>query len=109
MIPHHIRVRLENVAFIIDETRHGNLLGLYHGIPLPQRGGNYSGALPDTITIFLRALEDAAGNSDSRLRRMIIETVHHEIAHYFGFSEAKVRQWERRRKLHDASPPSRNP
>lgn len=100
MIPGHIRARLENVAFIIDETQHGNLLGLYHGIPLPQRGGNYSGVLPDTITIFLRALEDAASNSESRLRRMIIETVHHEIAHYFGFSEAKVRQWERRRTVH---------
>ena len=30
----------------------GELLGLYQGVPLPQRTTGYSGVLPDIITIF---------------------------------------------------------
>jgi len=98
MIPPHIRARLENVAFVIDDQQLGNLLGLYNGIPLPKRGPNYSGVLPDKITIFQRTIEATSGNDDERIRKLTTEVVHHEIGHYFGFSEHKVRQWERNRR-----------
>lgn len=98
MVPAHIRRRIENVAFVVDDQRHGNLLGLYHGIPLPKRGQGYSAVLPDKITIYQAAIEEHAGLVPSAIRKLTIETVHHEIAHYFGFDEAKVREWEHRRR-----------
>lgn len=98
MVPPHIRARLENVAFVIDDQQLGNLLGLYHGISLPQRGPNYSGVLPDKITIYQKSIEAQAGNDPEKILQLTTEVVHHEIAHYFGFSEHKVRQWERNRR-----------
>lgn len=97
MVPAHIRAKMENVAFVIDDVHQGNLLGLYHGIPLPRRGPGYSGVLPDKITIFQKTIEAVTGD-ETRQTQLIIETVHHEIAHYFGFNEEKVRDWETRRR-----------
>lgn len=101
MVPPHIRAKMENVAFVVDDVHVGNLLGLYHGIPLTRRGPGYSGVLPDKITIFQRTIEAVAGDNNERLHKIIIETVHHEIAHYFGFSENEVRKWEKKRKIRD--------
>ncbi len=98
MVPAHIRAKMENVAFVVNDTDLGNLLGLYHGIPLPKRGQGYSGVLPDKITIFQRTIEASAGGNDDRIRQLVTEVVHHEIGHYFGFSETKVREWEKQRR-----------
>lgn len=100
-VPAHIRKRMENVAFVVGQTPTGrpkHLLGLYQGIPLVHRGAGYSGVLPDKITIFQDALEEQANGDERELRRMIRDTVWHEIGHYFGFSEQKVRQWESHRR-----------
>lgn len=98
LVPKHIRARLENVAFVVDDTQLGNLLGLYHGIPLTRRGQGYSGVLPDKITIYQRTIEAAAGDDPARIRQIVTDTVHHEIGHYFGFSESEVRRWEHKRR-----------
>jgi predicted Zn-dependent protease with MMP-like domain len=102
LVPAHIRQRIENVAFVIDDQQRGNLLGLYRGIPLPQRGQGYTGVLPDTITLYQLAIEDAAGPEPEQIRKKVHEVVHHEIGHYFGFSEQKVRAWEKSRRLRSA-------
>ncbi len=98
LVPVHIRARIENVAFVIDDERTGRLFGLYHGIPLTRRGQGYSGVLPDKITIYRRTIENAGGGDPAAVRKLVIDTVHHEIAHYFGFSETKVRRWEKHRR-----------
>lgn len=99
VVPSHIRRRIENVAFVVDDTQQGNLLGLYHGIPLTKRGQGYSGVLPDKITIFQRSIEATVGPDITAIRNKVHEVVHHEIGHYFGFDEAKVRAWEKHRRL----------
>lgn len=109
LVPPHIRRVMTNVAFVIDDVQVGRLLGLYQGIPLPQRGQGYSGVTPDVITIFQRTIEAVAENNPERIRQMVHETVHHEIAHYFGFSEHKVRDWERRRRIRSSDGPARRP
>lgn len=98
LVPAHIRARIENVAFVVDNKHTGRLFGLYHGIPLTRRGQGYSGVLPDKITIYRRTIESAGGGDPAAIRRLVMSTVHHEIAHYFGFSEAEVRRWEKNRK-----------
>lgn len=108
-IPEPVRKRIENVAFVIEDdprqarrTEHeikanGTLLGLYQGIPLPDRSRYYSGALPDKITLFKNAIEATAGPSPSNICRLIRSVLHHEVAHYLGMDESAVRAWEKRR------------
>jgi len=110
VVPERIREKILNLVFIIEDdprsardtersiTSRGILLGLYQGIPLPSRGMNYSGVLPDKITLFQQAIEEVAGDDPGNVRKLVHEVVHHEIAHYFSMNEAEVRAWERKRK-----------
>jgi predicted Zn-dependent protease with MMP-like domain len=70
-----------------------SLLGLYEGIPLPQRQGLTSHGLPDKITLFKRPLAYQA-NSLDELREQIRHTLWHEIAHYYGLDHARIRELE---------------
>jgi predicted Zn-dependent protease with MMP-like domain len=103
-IPEHLAHAIHNVAFLVAEcpsqaqlrdnhiSPGETLLGLYEGIPLPLRGESYGigMTLPDRITIFQRPIEDEAGGDDLQLRRLIEETVWHEVAHYFGYDEQEI-------------------
>jgi predicted Zn-dependent protease with MMP-like domain len=91
-LPGWVRDRLENVEVIVeDDAPPGNLLGLYEGIPLTERG-QYTWALPDRITLFRRAIERAAGEDSDSLRRVVAETVIHEVAHHFGISDERLHE-----------------
>jgi predicted Zn-dependent protease with MMP-like domain len=96
-IPRRFRRRLHNVAFVVEpEGPQPNLLGLYQGRPLTLRSVSDNFTMPDRITIFQRPHERLA-RSEAHLRKMVEETVWHEVAHYFGMDEAQVRRAERRR------------
>ncbi len=109
-IPAALRDKITNVAFVIEDDpraakkteqeirAQGTLLGLYQGVPLPARSGNYSGVLPDKITIFKNAIEQHARQTKQPITQLIRSVVHHEIAHYFGMDESRVRNWETKRK-----------
>lgn len=66
-----------------------DLLGLYEGIPLTERDGNYSGVLPDHITIFRGPTLRFARDWDDAVREVRI-TVVHEIAHHFGIDDDRL-------------------
>lgn len=75
--------------------REGNiLLGLYEGIPLTKRGGNYTFVLPDKITLFKHSMLMVAHDSDS-LYEHIKRTLWHEIAHYYGLDHDRIHALER--------------
>lgn len=106
-IPPHFLKRLDNVAFVVAddpsvdqrEAMHlrgeDELLGLYEGIPLIERGGSYGGlVLPDKITIFKNATLRESEESGIPLQRIVRDTVWHEIAHYFGYDDAAIGQRE---------------
>lgn len=96
-IPARFRKRLENVAIIVEaEPPRRGLLGLYQGRPLTERSVGDSFTLPDQITIYQGPHERMARNP-AHLEQIVLDTVWHEIAHYFGMDEAQVRQAERRR------------
>jgi predicted Zn-dependent protease with MMP-like domain len=107
-IPRRFAEHLENVAFMVaDEPSreqlaaggilHGRamLLGLYEGVPLPARSGNYSGVAPDVITVFRRPHEMMA-RDEAELARAVHQTVWHEVAHYFGLGHGAIRELEGR-------------
>jgi predicted Zn-dependent protease with MMP-like domain len=94
--------QLENVEVVIDEwlTRedlrseglrpNSLLFGLYYGVPKTKRGVYYS-ALPDKITIFAGPILAVAKDMDDA-KKIIRDTVLHEIGHYFGMSDAQIRK-----------------
>ena len=96
-VPPDLRDRMSNVEIIVDdEPPPGQrLLGLYQGIPLTQRGTNYSGTLPDKITIYRGPLERQYGYDAELLRRQIRRVVLHEVAHHFGISDERLIEIDR--------------
>lgn len=98
-IPAPFRSRIQNVAFLVEaEPPRPGLLGLYHGRPMIRRSVSEPYAMPDMITIYQGPHERLAANED-HLRRLVEETVWHEVAHYFGLDEAEVRRAEKRHAL----------
>ncbi|MBE0658882.1 MAG: metallopeptidase family protein [Bryobacteraceae bacterium] len=98
------RRRLKNVLFVVEpEPPQPGLLGLYQGRPLTERSTAEFAAMPDRITIYQGPHERMA-RTPSHLRRLVEETVWHEVAHYFGMNEAQVRRAELRRARFDRRP-----
>lgn len=98
------RRRLKNVVFVVEpEPPQPGLLGLYQGRPLTERSSAEFGAMPDRITIYQGPHERMARTA-AHLRRIVEETVWHEVAHYFGMTEAQVRRAEIRRARLDRRP-----
>jgi predicted Zn-dependent protease with MMP-like domain len=116
-IPARFRKRLKNVALLVEPepsaaqlSRLGpasTLLGLYEGRPLTTRSVFEPFSMPDRITIFQGPHERLA-RSPAALRRMVEDTVWHEVAHYFGMNEEQVRASERRRRTRWDRPPGRS-
>ncbi|GAA2065839.1 MULTISPECIES: metallopeptidase family protein [Leifsonia] len=85
---------LENVAILIEDQPDGarpRLFGLYSGRPLTRRSVYGFGELPDRITLFRNNLEASAASEDD-LRARVRLTLVHEIGHYFGLSDERLRE-----------------
>ena len=104
-IPRRFRRAMQNVAVVVEDEPspellaemglgHGDtLLGLYQGIPLPERSWGYGNALPDRISIYQRPIEEEY-ETDEDIRNCVAETVIHEFGHYFGMSEEQIEEIE---------------
>jgi len=89
-LPPDLPAALENVAVVVEDEHPDDpdLLGLYHGVPLPERG-DMAGVLPDTISIYRLPLEESFPDP-AELRDEIRITVLHELGHYFGLDEEQI-------------------
>lgn len=93
-LPDWVAARLDNVAVIVEEDPPidaPDLLGLYEGIPLTDRGQDYFGVLPDRIRLFRSSIELEA-EDESDVTRVVQETVIHEVAHFFGISDERLHE-----------------
>ena len=102
-LPRELLARVQNVEIVIewrptaeDRKQAGlgpgsDLLGLYHGVPLPHRGENYNLVLPDKISIYQDPIESICG-SDEEVREQVRTTVLHEIGHYFGIDDERLHE-----------------
>jgi predicted Zn-dependent protease with MMP-like domain len=99
-LPRKFLAELENIAIDVEDEpsrqlladmgiEHGTLYGLYQGVPLTQREWNYGNMLPDRIVIYQGPIERSA-RSDEEIEEVVLETVKHEIGHYFGFDDATL-------------------
>ena len=85
-LPADFRAAISNVAIVVeDEPPDGRqLLGLYRGVPLAQRGWGPGGMFPAKVSIFRGPITRLAAGDADRLRREVRHVVLHELAHYFG-------------------------
>lgn len=63
-----------------------HLLGLYHGVPLPERSVEMPFQYPDRISIYQLSIQ-AACDTEAEIVEQIRKTVLHEIGHFFGMDE----------------------
>jgi len=91
-IPDEFARYLENVSVVVeDEPDEEGLYCLYQGIPLSERSHDFAAALPDRISIYRGPLVRDF-RSRAQIRRQIRLTVVHEIAHFFGLDERRIRR-----------------
>jgi len=97
-IPEEFLSRIDNLVVIVedrpppDQDPDGEeLLGLYEGVSLADRGIDYYGFMPDQITVF-RMPHLALGLSREALVQEIRRTVLHEIAHHLGIDDARLHE-----------------
>ena len=93
-VPSELMALLDNVVFLVEDeppAEDPDLLGIYDGTPLTERGDGWAGALPDRITIFRGPLSRMCEDREELLDEIAI-TVVHEIAHHFGIDDARLHE-----------------
>ncbi|KHD72914.1 metallopeptidase family protein [Actinoplanes utahensis] len=83
---------MNNVVFLVEdrpEDGSDDLLGLYEGTALTERGWDYAGTLPDRITIYRLPTLKVCDSEDDVVEEVAI-TVVHEIAHHFGIDDQRL-------------------
>jgi predicted Zn-dependent protease with MMP-like domain len=103
-IPGEFAPYLENVVVCVEERpsaallrslgmdpRRDTLFGLYEGTALSERSVEFAGQPPDRITIFRQPILDEC-HRERDVKREIERTIVHEIAHFFGLDEERVRE-----------------
>jgi predicted Zn-dependent protease with MMP-like domain len=93
-LPDEMVEGLDNVVFLVEDeppADEPDLLGIYDGTPLTERGDAWAGSLPDRITIYRGPLQRMCEDRDELLDEIAI-TVVHEIAHHFGIDDDRLHE-----------------
>jgi predicted Zn-dependent protease with MMP-like domain len=83
---------LDNVIFVTEDRPDDgslNLLGLYDGVALTERGQYGYGELPDRIILYREPLLAISADLD-QLRAEVHVTLVHEIAHFYGIDDDEL-------------------
>lgn len=94
LLPDDMVDGLENVAFVTEDRPEDgslDLLGLYDGIALTERGQYGFGELPDRIILYREPLL-AISETLEQLREEVHVTLVHEIAHYYGIDDDQLHE-----------------
>lgn len=102
-VPEEFLEKLENVEVWVEEEPDPEMLeelglgspetlfGIYQGQPLGEQSFFQAPVLPNRITLFRRPILEVC-RSREEVAEQIRRTVVHEIAHHFGFSEARLQE-----------------
>lgn len=92
-LPDEMVEGLDNVVFVTEarpEDGSLDLLGLYEGVALTDRGQYGFGELPDRIILYREPLLAAAEGDLDELQKQIHITLVHEIAHFYGIDDDEL-------------------
>ena len=94
-VPPQLADLMDNCVVLVEDRppsdQPDDLLGLYEGIPLTERGEFYSAVLPDRILIFREPILAICETFDDVVEEVHI-TVVHEIAHHFGIDDDRLHE-----------------
>ena len=93
-VPVELLSVMNNVVILVEDSPPGggdDLLGLYEGYALTERGWDYAGVLPDRIIIFRNPILAVCDTDDDVVEEVAV-TVVHEIAHHFGIDDERLHQ-----------------
>ena len=105
-LPKFFKKKMKNVDVVVEDRAsrdllfemglqsHLELLGLYQGVPLDRRGFYYGNVLPDKITLFQIPIESMCQTKEE-IEAKVKEVVIHEVGHYFGLDDDRLRELER--------------
>ena len=94
LLPDEMVDGLDNVVFVTeDRPQDGSLdlLGLYDGVALTERGNYGFGELPDRIILFREPLLAVSADLDE-LHDQVHITLVHEIAHFYGIDDEHLHE-----------------
>jgi predicted Zn-dependent protease with MMP-like domain len=104
-LPKFFKKKMKNVDVVVENRAPrdllsemglrfpSELLGLYRGVPLDRRGFYYGNVLPDKITLFQIPIESMCQTKEE-VEEKVKEVVIHEVGHYFGLDDDKLRELE---------------
>lgn len=104
-LPKSAKKKMKNIDVVVEKQASRDLLyevglhspfellGLYQGIPLDQRGFYYGNVLPDKITLFQVPIESMCETKEE-IEEKVREVVVHEVGHYFGLNDERLRELE---------------
>jgi predicted Zn-dependent protease with MMP-like domain len=95
-LPGWVHHQVDNLVVVVEDwptseqdPEGTGLLGIYEGVSLLERSGDYFGALPDQITVF-RQPHLHLGLAGAELETEIRRTVLHELAHHLGIDDSRL-------------------
>jgi predicted Zn-dependent protease with MMP-like domain len=94
LLPDDMVDGLDNVIFVTEDRPEDgslDLLGLYDGVALTERGQYGFGELPDRIVLYREPLL-AMCESIDELKDQIHVTLVHEIAHFYGIDDRQLHE-----------------
>lgn len=98
-LPAPFAAHLGNVVLLVEEFADDETLdamgikdpyelsGLYHGRPVGEKSSLDSGALPDRIHLYRRAILDEWIDTGVPLDALVAHVLIHEVGHHFGLSD----------------------
>jgi predicted Zn-dependent protease with MMP-like domain len=104
-LPKFFKKKMKNVDVVVEDRAPRDLLsemglqssyellGLYQGVPLDRRGFYYGNVLPDKITLFQIPIESIC-QTKGEIEEKVREVVIHEVGHYFGLDDKRLRELE---------------
>ncbi|RAG82862.1 hypothetical protein DN069_25185 [Streptacidiphilus pinicola] len=93
-IPVELTRLMDNVVIFVEDEPSADgpeLLGLYEGTPLTERGEWYAGVLPDRITVYRNPTLRMCA-TEAEVVREVAVTVVHEIGHHFGIPDERLHE-----------------
>ena len=103
MLPEDFTDKMQNVEVVVEDwpdaetlrlagVRHpAGLLGFYHGVPLTRRTQGYNLVAPDKISIYWKPIMMVC-RTPEQVKDRVRQVVRHEIAHYFGIDDNRLRE-----------------
>ena len=94
LLPDDMVDGLDNVVFVTEsrpEDGSLDLLGIYDGVAMTERGAYGFGELPDRIVLYREPLLAVSADLEE-LKDQIHVTLVHEIAHFYGLDDAQLHE-----------------